>query len=325
MLLTRSSSTPRVLFRTAASGYSSSESKLARASTSGKETPGFYESEIRPRALASFILMHPDIDWQVRELPSLPNRSKNLEDLLEDLPLNHQMWWSRQRCDYILGQMSSKHTAQANEMIRGNGVRYGTIFRRVRDGKSMAELRVDGIAGCLRTPRGGSGRQILFVAGKGRFSVRLLTPRECARLMGADEFVLKVSLNQALFGFGDAVCVQVIEWIGKNYLNPVWEENYAKAEKPKKSRIARQLYRKAHGDKREDLSDCRRMSRPSAKKLLRFLPVPTNAAGRSAIASGAFMRFTIMTASRFTLDKRLKDWEEESGGISQIREQMPSR
>ena len=91
----------------------------------------------------------------------------------------------------------------------------------------MAELRTDGIAGCLRTPRGGSGRQILFAAGKGRFAVRLLTPRECARLMGADDFVIRASLNQALFGFGDAVCVPVIEWIANNYLNPVWDSEFA--------------------------------------------------------------------------------------------------
>lgn len=31
----------------------------------------------------------------------------------------------------------------------------------------MAELRTDGIAGCLRTPRGGSSKQILVRAGNG--------------------------------------------------------------------------------------------------------------------------------------------------------------
>ena len=31
-------------------------------------------------------------------------------------------------------------------------------------------------------------------------------------------------MNQALFGFGDAVCVPVIEWIAENYLNPVVNE-----------------------------------------------------------------------------------------------------
>ena len=33
----------------------------------------------------------------------------------------------------------------------------------------------------------------------------------CARLMGAGQFVIRAPLNQALFGFGDAVCVPVIE------------------------------------------------------------------------------------------------------------------
>ena len=197
------------------------------------ETPGFYESDTRPPALATFILLHPDINWRIRELPPLPRCTKRLEDILEDLPLNHQMWWSRERCEYLLNQMSPKHTAQAQVMIRGERVQYGTVFRRVRNGKSMAELRTDGIAGCLRTPRGGSGRQILLTAGKGRFNVRLLTPRECARLMGAGDFTLRVPLNQALFGFGDAVCVPVIEWLANNYLNPVWTDEYAQEEPPK--------------------------------------------------------------------------------------------
>jgi len=143
-----------------------------------------------------------------------------------------------------MGQLSPKHGLLAKIMIGGRKVTYATAFRRVRNGKSMAELRTDGIAGCLRTPRGGSGRQILLAAGKGRFAVRLLTPRECARLMGADDFVLKVSLNQALFGFGDAVCVPVIEWIARNYLNPLWAQEYAE-EKPAKLSETPVTYRRS--------------------------------------------------------------------------------
>jgi DNA (cytosine-5)-methyltransferase 1 len=191
------------------------------------ETPNFHQSQVRPAALASFILLHPDIVWRLRPLPALPECSKQLADIVEDLPLNHKMWWSGERCAYILNQMSPKHRDQAEAMINGKTTGYGTVFRRVRNGKSMAELRTDGIAGCLRTPRGGSGRQILFVAGRGRFSVRLLTPRECARLMGAENFVVKVPLNPALFGFGDAVCIPVVEWIARHYLNPLWAEEWA--------------------------------------------------------------------------------------------------
>jgi len=44
--------------------------------------------------------------------------------------------------------------------------------------------------------------------------------------MGANDYTLPktVNLNQALFGFGDAVCVDVIEWIATHYLNPVFDE-----------------------------------------------------------------------------------------------------
>jgi len=192
------------------------------------ETPAFYESQCRPPALAEFILWHPEIRWSFRNLPQITNTKTKLPDILEDLPADSEYWWSRQRAEYLLNQMSEKHRAIADQMIAGKKITYGTVFRRVRHGRSMAELRTDSIAGCLRTPRGGSGRQILFVAGKRSYAVRLLTPRECARLMGAEKFKIKVSLNQALFGFGDAVCVPVIRWIAENYLTPVWKELHAR-------------------------------------------------------------------------------------------------
>ena len=184
----------------------------------------FLESETRPAALARFIMDHPEISWFIRNLPDLPTPSAQLEDILEDLPDNSEKWWSSERTQYLLDQMSSRHLELAKIMMLKRRWSYGTVFRRMRNGKSMAELRTDGIAGCLRTPRGGSGRQILFKAGYGRCSARLITPREAARLMGASDFRITVSLNQALFGFGDAVCVPVIEWIAKNYLNPVADE-----------------------------------------------------------------------------------------------------
>jgi len=185
-----------------------------------QSTPSFFESDVRPRALADFILWHlDDIKWAIQDVPHLPVSTTRLVDILEDVPANSTLWWSEDRASYLLSQMSERHAAEARRMIAGKQMSCGTVFRRVRKGCSMAELRTDGIAGCLRTPRGGSGRQILFLAGKGRYRVRLLTPRECARLMGAGDFRITCPLNQALFGFGDAVCVPVIEWIARNCLN----------------------------------------------------------------------------------------------------------
>lgn len=185
-----------------------------------------YESECRPSILADFILHHPELRWRIRKLPKFPAKAKKLHEIIEDLPSDSKYWWNRERCEYLLNQMSPRHREVADEMIYGEYISYGTVFRRMRKGRSMAELRTDGIAGCLRTPRGGSGRQILFVAGKRQYNVRLLTPQECAKLMGADDFDIdpKLPLNKALFGFGDAVCVNVVEWIARHYINPLWEE-----------------------------------------------------------------------------------------------------
>jgi DNA (cytosine-5)-methyltransferase 1 len=184
------------------------------------ESAEWSATDVRPQSLVDFIHAHPQIRWSIRNLPPQPSSKLRLADSLED----GGEWWNPDRSRYLLDQMSPRHRAVAEEMIAGQRWSYGTVFRRMRNGKSTAELRTDGIAGCLRTPRGGSGRQILFKAGKGGYFARLLTPRECARLMGADDYQISGSSNQALFGFGDAVCVPVVEWIAEHYLNPVINE-----------------------------------------------------------------------------------------------------
>ena len=189
-----------------------------------KAPPIFFQSEVRPKALANFILKTPEIRWNIRKLPSPPENKLKIKDILDDVPDSSDEWWSDERAEYLLNQMSPRHREIAEKMISGSEWSYGTVFRRIRNNKSMGELRTDGLAGCLRTPRGGSGRQILFKAGKGKYFARLVNPRECSRLMGAGEYDITVPLNQALFGFGDAVCVPVIEWIAKHYLNPVVNE-----------------------------------------------------------------------------------------------------
>ncbi len=182
------------------------------------------QKEIRSQKITTYIQAHPEIKWNIRNLPTPPECPLKLEDVLEDLPHDATEWWSRERVTYLLNQMSERHRAIADQMIAKPAWSYGTVFRRVRNGKSMGELRTDGIAGCLRTPLGGSGRQILFKAGFGESLARLLTPRECARLMGASDYKIDAPLNQALYGFGDAVCVPVIEWISEHYLEPLINE-----------------------------------------------------------------------------------------------------
>ena len=191
------------------------------------------DSILRPAPLRRFIHEHPEIRWSIEALPDPPERTSTLVDILEDLPDDDPAWWNAERTEYFMNQLSERHLGVAQSMIAAPTVSFGTAFRRVRKGRSMAELRTDGLAGCLRTPRGGSGRQILFKAGGGRFQVRLLTARECARLQGVpDDYKIDVPLNKALFGFGDAVCVPAITWIASNYLARSFERDYVGAANP---------------------------------------------------------------------------------------------
>ncbi len=175
---------------------------------------------VRSGAVGRFIDRHPDVRWSTRPLPEPPGSERKLAELLD----TDAEWWDEKRSAYLLSQMTGSHRKSADEAIAKRRWTYGTVFRRVRSGRTVAELRTDGIAGCLRTPRGGSARQILLKAGYGKYHFRLLTGRECARLMGADDYRIETRPNQALFGFGDAVCVPAIEWIIIHYLAPLTNE-----------------------------------------------------------------------------------------------------
>ena len=62
-----------------------------------KETPSFYQSQLRPAALADFILWHPEINWSIRSLPHIQKKKTCLGDIVQDLPANSAHWWNKQR------------------------------------------------------------------------------------------------------------------------------------------------------------------------------------------------------------------------------------
>ena len=98
----------------------------------------------------------------------------------------------------------------------------GTIYKRTRfddAGRKVqrAEIRFDDVAGCLRTPMGGSSRQtIMLIEGK-KVRSRLLSPREAARLMGLpEEYELPDNYNEAYHLAGDGVAVPVVRFLAAN-------------------------------------------------------------------------------------------------------------
>ena len=182
-------------------------------------------SNARPQKIIDYVHNNSDLDWYFHDLPNLPVRTMTLNEVIDTA----EEWWPKQRTALLLGQLHSYHEDLLEAAKNKDEYSYYPAFRRmrVRDGRkqSTVELRTDGIAGCLRTPKGGSARQILVRAGKDKIDARLINGKEAALLMGADNYNIHpdFSLNQTLFGFGDAVCVSVLQWIGDNYLNSIVE------------------------------------------------------------------------------------------------------
>lgn len=157
---------------------------------------------------------------------ALPEPPALLEDglsrVVERMGPDDERWWDEERIKAFLTSLSPVQDKRLETLRQGDTPTYRTAYRRTRDGKPMWEIRPDDIAGCLRTARGGSSKQAVVQAGNNTVRVRWMTPREYARLMGADEYRLGgLRRNQALFGFGDAVCVPVVDWLAKHYVLPL--------------------------------------------------------------------------------------------------------
>jgi DNA (cytosine-5)-methyltransferase 1 len=153
-----------------------------------------------------------------------PRRNTRVAALLE--PDADAAWHKPDQTRRLLSLMAPLHLAKVEQARAAGGRQVGAIFRRTRieDGKSRqrAEVRFDGLAGCLRTPRGGSSRQILLIADDGQVRTRLLSGREGARLMGlADDYRLPGSATGALHVVGDGVAVPVVRFLAERLLEPL--------------------------------------------------------------------------------------------------------
>src|SRR5208337_4622987 len=103
----------------------------------------------------------------------------------------------------------------------------GGIYKRMRlDEQGLktqrAEIRFDDLAGCLRTPVGGSSRQSILIVEGDKVRSRLLSPREAARLMGLPEsYILPKNYNEAYHLAGDGLVVPVVGFLGAHMLGPL--------------------------------------------------------------------------------------------------------
>ncbi|MDR3088979.1 MAG: DNA cytosine methyltransferase [Desulfobulbaceae bacterium] len=165
------------------------------------------------KAAANLGKILPEWIWWRTEKP--PKRRSHLTDIIDfSLPYDK---------DDVLRLISPRHKEKLDSIDKA----IATGYRRTRGGKQCLELRFDGVAGCLRTPEGGSSKQFLIVKRNGEIHARLLSPREAARLMGApDSFVLPYTYNDGYKAMGDAVVMSVATFIGESFLTKLSEAAY---------------------------------------------------------------------------------------------------
>jgi DNA (cytosine-5)-methyltransferase 1 len=182
----------------------------------------FSPSQIRPTWIGEFVAAYPDLNMQAARLPAPADRGADLSSVVQRLRPENPRWWDPIRTEGFTASLSSIQLDRLRKMTRSRRKCWATTYRRTRHGRAVWEIRADSISGCLRTARGGSSKQAIVEAGRGAFRVRWMTPREYARLQGAPDYqFLDVTDSQALFGFGDAVCVPAVEWVAAHYLVPL--------------------------------------------------------------------------------------------------------
>jgi DNA (cytosine-5)-methyltransferase 1 len=160
--------------------------------------------------------------------PPLPQASqKTLDDVIETEPVGVE-WHSQEETERLMNMMSPVNRRKILQAQKLGRLTVGALYRRTREGEQRAEVRFDGVSGCLRTPGGGSSRQTIMVVNGNRVRSRLLSPREAARLMGLeDSYVLPTRYNDAYHLAGDGVVVPVVSHLTKHVFNAVIEANRA--------------------------------------------------------------------------------------------------
>ncbi|GAA0209070.1 DNA cytosine methyltransferase [Brevundimonas nasdae] len=185
-----------------------------------------------PRLIAAYERLPQAVHevWAWWSLPLPPRRNLDLDALLE---ADADVSWL-ENADSVLALASPLHRARLDAALASGQRRVGAAYRRVRTEKGekvqRLEIRFDGLAGCLRTPAGGSSRQYVVVCDQGQVRLRRLTGREAARLMGVpDDYQLPKSQSAALKLMGDAVAVPVVRALTEGLLAPALNNRRAAA------------------------------------------------------------------------------------------------
>jgi DNA (cytosine-5)-methyltransferase 1 len=159
-------------------------------------------------------------------IPAPAHRNSTFADLIEEAPASVK-WHTDAECDLLIGKMSAVNLAKLEAAKRAGRRMVGCVYKRTRlDERGVkvqrAEVRFDDVAGCLRTPAGGSSRQVIVVVDGKKVRSRLISARETARLMGLDEsYKLPKNYNEAYHLTGDGVAVHVVRHLAQQLFEPI--------------------------------------------------------------------------------------------------------
>ncbi|HEY0758888.1 MAG TPA: DNA cytosine methyltransferase [Acidisarcina sp.] len=204
------------------------------ASKDGMPLPGALAgpSPDKTWTTSSLLRAHESLDpnhkanWIWWQLPKPDVRKGVFADVLEDEPTGVR-WHTKSETNRLLDLMSPVNRDKVSLAMESGRRVVGTIYKRTRKNISgarfqRAEVRFDDIAGCLRTPTGGSSRQLIMVVEGQRVRSRLLSPREAGRLMGLPEgYDLPCNYNEAYHLAGDGLVVPVVRHLAQHILEPL--------------------------------------------------------------------------------------------------------
>lgn len=165
-------------------------------------------------------------NWIWWSLPTPPTRNTCFADVIEDNPADVK-WRTASETRTLLAMMSDVNRAKVDEARKAKRRMVGAIYKRTRFDENgckvqRAEIRFDDVAGCLRTPAGGSSRQLILVVEGQNVRSRLISGRETARLMGLpDAYKLPQNYNEAYHLTGDGVVVPAVRHLAKNLFEPI--------------------------------------------------------------------------------------------------------
>ncbi len=168
--------------------------------------------------------------WIWWDLPTPNVRIPTLASIVEDEPTLVE-WHTAVETRRLLAMMSPLNAEKVRIARRLPGRHVGTVYKRTRKDENgnkiqRAEIRFDKIAGCLRTPAGGSSRQIIVVVDGELVRSRLLSPREATRLMGlSDDYRLPKNYNEGYQLAGDGVAVPIVAHLRRFIFGPIVRAN----------------------------------------------------------------------------------------------------